>query len=142
MNEKIDGKPMKYSVFVIYSEKRKEFFAKNIYYRATFTADATKARMYTRKSNATNSLNQSNLKTDEYGFAVYERKISASDYKCLTVEDKDKKIRELELELDRLRAEIDVVKRRNAGGLTAEQLNEKLRPIMPFHPDRFGPPYT
>ena len=137
MNEKIDGRPMKYSVFVVYSEKRKEFFAKNnIYYLARFTADATKARMYTRKSNATNSLNQSGLIGE--GFAVYERKISASDYKCLTVEDKDKKIRELELELDRLRAEIDDVKRRNTGGLTLEQLNEKLRPIMPFHPDRFA----
>ena len=136
MNEKIDGRPMKYSVFIVYSEKLCQYFAKRVYYRNRFTKDPTKARMYTQKGHATNSIAQSGLYGE--GFAVYERKISASDYKCLTAEDKDKKIRELELELDRLRAEIDDVKRRNTGGLTLEQLNEKLRPIMPFHPDRFA----
>lgn len=137
-NDIMKNAPTEYSVYVLYSEKHNCYVRKTQYWETDkTTTDPTKARLYLKKGAATLSLRQSNSASrsfHDYGFSVYERKVSTAISKVMTPEDKDAKIKSLEAEIGRLKKSLEVLSR---PPLNLEELNKILAP--PFPPSMVCP---
>lgn len=124
--------PTEYSVYVLYSEKHNCYVRKTQYWETDkTTTDPTKARLYLKKGAATLSLGFLDSSKDfgDYGFSVYERKVSTAISKVMTPEDKDAKIKSLEAEIERLKKHFMTTLSRSP--LNLEELNKILAPPFP-----------